>query len=60
MKYFRLMELSLRKFKARNEPRAERMKDSEWKVRIAHEIQKKTINIRWHSDNLSVEETVST
>jgi len=36
------------------------LKVSEWKVRIAHKIQKKTINIRWHSDNSSIEETVST
>jgi len=38
----------------------ERWKVSEWKVRIAHEIEKETINIKWHSDNSSVEETVST
>jgi hypothetical protein len=39
---------------------SERWKVSEWNVRIAQEIQKKAINIRWHSDNSSVEETVST
>ena len=39
---------------------AERWKVSEWKVRIAHEIEMETINIKWHSDNSSVEETVST
>jgi len=32
---------------------SERWKVSERKVRIAHEIEKKTINIKWHSNNLS-------
>ena len=40
---------------------AERWKVSEWKVRIAHEIEEaeKNNEIRWHSEDVSVSETVS-
>ena len=38
---------------------SERWKVSEWKVRIAHEIEKKAINARWHPDKEYVSDTVS-
>jgi len=38
---------------------AERWKVSEWKVRIAQEIEKKAINVRWHPEKKYDGETVS-